>query len=141
MTRHEKYDVMMPETDGERIVYIQDGYLQRLDVQERSEPKKSPLELPSDRWRLRNRWLNPKDYIHAMDVGNDGKTALLEARGDVFLLPAEGRADAQPDPDARVRARSIRAFPPTGSGCPFSRTRAATTSSTSARSRAANGSS
>jgi tricorn protease len=88
VTRHEKYDVMMPETDGERIVYMQDGYLQQLDVKNGATIK-IPVSLPSDRWRVRNRWLNPKDYIHAMDIGNDGKNALLEARGDLFLLPVK----------------------------------------------------
>jgi tricorn protease len=88
VTRHEKYDVMMPETDGERIIYLQDGYLQLLDVKGGST-KKMPVSLPSDRWRVRNRWLNPSEYIHAMDVGGDGKTALLEARGDLFLLPVK----------------------------------------------------
>lgn len=88
VTRHEKYDVMMPETDGERIIYLQDGYLQLLDVKSGSTGK-IPVSLPSDRWRVRNRWLNPRDYIHAMDVGGDGKSALLEARGDIFLLPVK----------------------------------------------------
>jgi tricorn protease len=88
VTRHEKYDVMMPDTDGTSIIYMQDGYLRRLEVKSGTTVKIA-VDLPSDRWRLRNRWLNPKDYIHAMDVGNDGKTALLEARGDLFLLPAK----------------------------------------------------
>ncbi len=88
VTRHEKYDAMMPETDGKCIVYVQDGYLQRLDVQS-AVTVKIPLNLPSDGWRRRSRWLNPQDYIHAMDVGGDGKQALLEARGDLFLLPVK----------------------------------------------------
>jgi len=88
VTRHEKYDVMMPETDGERIIYVQDGYLHLLEVKNGST-KKTAISLPSDRWRLRNRWLNAKEYIHGMDVGGDGKTALLEARGDLFLLPVK----------------------------------------------------
>ncbi|MBE0664657.1 MAG: PD40 domain-containing protein, partial [Candidatus Aminicenantes bacterium] len=88
VTRHGKYDVMMPETDGERIIYLQDGYLHLLEVKSGST-KKIAISLPSDRWRLRNRWLNPRGYIHAMDVGGDGKTALLEARGDLFLLPVK----------------------------------------------------
>ena len=134
VTRHEKYDVMMPETDGERIVYVQDGYLNVLDIKGGSD-ENSPIDLPSDRWRLRDRWLNPKDYIHGMDVGNDGKTALLEARGDIFLLPAGKGPDAQPVADARVRARSTRASRPTASGWPFSPTAAANTSSTCRRSR------
>ena len=88
VTKHEKYDVMMPETDGQRVIYLHDGYLQLLDVKS-GLTKKTTISLPSDRWRVRNRWLNPKDYIHAMDVANDGKSALLEARGDIFLLPAK----------------------------------------------------
>ena len=83
----------MPETDGERIVYVQDGYLNVLAIKD-GTTKKLPLDLPSDRWRLRDRWINARDYIQGMDVGNDGKTALLEARGDVFLLPA-GKGSAR----------------------------------------------
>ncbi|MCU0237263.1 MAG: S41 family peptidase [Acidobacteria bacterium] len=86
VTRHEKYDVMMPETDGERIVYVQDGRLNVLALRDGSS-RPVAIELPSDRWRLRDRWVDARDYIHGMDVGNDGRFALLEARGDVFLLP------------------------------------------------------
>lgn len=87
VTRHEKYDLMMPETDGQRIVYVQDGYLHVLDIQS-GVSRQLTLDLPSDRWRLAGRWINPKDYIQGMDVANDGQQTLLEARGDVFLLPA-----------------------------------------------------
>jgi tricorn protease len=86
VTGHEKYDVMMPETDGERIVYVQDGFLHVLDIGDRSV-RKLAVDLPSDRWRLRGRWLNAGEYVQGMDVANDGKTAVLEARGDAFLLP------------------------------------------------------
>jgi tricorn protease len=87
VTRHEKYDVMMPETDGERIVYVQDGRLNVLAVRDGGS-RPLAIELPSDRWRLRDRWVDARDTIHGMDVGNDGRFALLEARGDIFLLPA-----------------------------------------------------
>jgi tricorn protease len=87
VTRHVQYDVMMPETDGQRIVYVQDGYLKLLDLGDHTA-KKITLDLPTDRWRLGGRWINPKDYIHSMDVTNDGKSALLGARGDIYLLPA-----------------------------------------------------
>jgi tricorn protease len=76
---------MMPETDGERVVYVQDGRLHVLALKD-GTTRALPLELPSDRWRLRPRWINPKSYVHGMDVADDGKNALLEARGDVFLL-------------------------------------------------------
>jgi len=86
VTAHEKYDAMMPETDGKRIVYVQDGYLRLFDVGS-GQTKKLAVTLPSDRWRLRERWIDARDFIHDMDVANDGRNVLLEARGDVFLLP------------------------------------------------------
>lgn len=107
VTRHSQYDVMMPETDGRRIVYVQDGYLHVLDTQGGGE-KKLSLVLPSDRWRLSGRWINPRDYIHGMDVANDGKSALIEARGDLFLLPVKegGTRNLTQSPGSReIQAR------------------------------------
>jgi tricorn protease len=101
VTRHEKFDVMMPETDGERVVYVQDGRLNILDVKSGSSQPLA-LELPSDRWRLRDRWVDARDTIQGMDVGNDGQTVLLEARGDVFLLPT-GKGQAPSSRGGAVR--------------------------------------
>ncbi len=86
VTAHEKYDVMMPETDGGSIVYVQDGFLHVLDVRAGSS-RKLAIDLPTDRWRRRDRWVDARGTIHGMDVGSDGKAVLLEARGDIFLLP------------------------------------------------------
>ncbi len=85
LTRHEKFDVMWPETDGQRIVYVQDGYLHLYDVAA-GTTRKLTVSLPSDRWRIRNRVLNPKSYIHSMDISNDGRTAVFAARGDAFTV-------------------------------------------------------
>ena len=43
--------------------------------------------MPSDRWALRNRVINPRDYVHTAQLADDGKTVVLEARGDVFRVP------------------------------------------------------
>jgi tricorn protease len=87
VTRYDKLDVMQPETDGRRIVYLQDGFVHVLDIAS-GQDRKLDIRVESDRWRLRDRVINPKDYIQGMTVANDGQSAVLEARGDLFLVPA-----------------------------------------------------
>ena len=86
VTSYDDFDVMMPHTDGRSIVYAQDGRIHVFDVQA-GRDRKIAVEVPSDRWALRNRVINPKDYIHSVNIGDDGKTVILEARGDVFRVP------------------------------------------------------
>jgi len=86
VTNYSDFDVMMPATDGERIVYMQDGYIHILDPKT-NQSKKIQVLLPSDRWALRNKIINPRDFIHSVNVSNDGKLAVLEARGDIFTIP------------------------------------------------------
>ncbi len=88
LTDYSDFDVMWPETDGEQIVYIQNGYINIFDTKTNSA-KKISVMIPSDRWALRDRVINPKDYIHSMNISNDGQTVLLEARGDIFTLPTK----------------------------------------------------
>ena len=110
LTRYDKLDVMMPDTDGRRIVYVQDGYLHVFDVAGGSD-RKIDVQVQSDRWRLRTRVINPKEYIHDMNVANDGQSALLEARGDLFLLPAGKGQTQEPLRDARQPGALPRPLP------------------------------
>ena len=88
LTNYSDFDVMWPETDGENIVYVQDGYINIFDVKA-NQSKKISIIVPSDRWTLRDRVINPKEYIHSMNISNDGNITVLEARGDVFVIPAK----------------------------------------------------
>jgi len=85
VTAYGDFDVMMPNTDGRSIVYVQDGRLHVLDVASGRDERLS-VKVPSDRWALRDRVINPRDYLHSAHVGDDGKTVVLEARGDVFRV-------------------------------------------------------
>jgi tricorn protease len=86
VTNYGDFDVMMPNTDGRSIVYVQNGRLHVFDVGS-GQDRKMAVEVPSDRWALRNRVINPRDYIHTAMVADDGKSVVLEARGDVFRVP------------------------------------------------------
>jgi tricorn protease len=105
VTKYADFDVQMPSTDGKRIVYMQAGYLHVLDAATNAE-KKIAVDIPSDRWQLAERTVNPRDFIQSMAVSNDGKTAVFEARGDIYLCSTDG---AQPPqnltntPDSRER--------------------------------------
>ncbi len=92
LTHYNKLDVMMAGHDGSRMVYVQNGILHVLDVATASVQNLS-VTVPSDRWRMRNRIINPKEYVHFMDVASDGETALLEARGDVYVIPSDKKED------------------------------------------------
>ncbi len=80
------FDVMMPSTDGTRIVYMYNGYIQVMDIATGTTTQLQ-VNVPSDRWLTRNRYINPREYIHSADISADGKTVVLEARGDVFVSP------------------------------------------------------
>jgi len=88
VTMYSDFDVMMPNTDGRSIVYVQDGYIRLLDLQS-AQSRKIAVLVPSDRWALRDRAINPRDYIHYVKIADDGKAVVLEARGDVFTVPVE----------------------------------------------------
>jgi len=91
VTAFDRLDVHMPSTDGKSIVFVQAGALKVLDVATR-KVRELPVEVPSDRWQLAERTINPVDYIHAMGASDDGKAAVFEARGDVFVVPADENA-------------------------------------------------
>jgi len=88
ITSYDTVDLMMPSTDGKRIVYLNDGFLHVYDVAGGSS-RKLRVEIASDRWYLRERTINPKEYLHDVDASNDGKKVLLEARGDLFVSPTD----------------------------------------------------
>jgi tricorn protease len=85
------FDVQMPETDGSSIVFVQAGHLFLLDTAT-NKARRVDVQVPSDRWQLAERTINPSDYIQAMGASNDGKAAVFEARGDIYLVTTD---DAQ----------------------------------------------
>ncbi len=85
------FDVQMPDTDGKSIVFMQGGSLFLLDTAT-NKARRVAVEMPTDRWALADRTINPRDYIQSMAVGNDGKAAVFEARGDIFYVSTDDGA-------------------------------------------------
>ena len=90
VTKYGDYDVMWPSTDRKQIVFVQNGYLNLLDPKS-GTAKKLTIPVAMDSWKLQDRWINPSDYIHFMDVSNDGKQILLTVRGDLFRLALDDK--------------------------------------------------
>ena len=128
VTSYTDFDVMSPSTDGKRIVYVQSGYLYVLDTATGSS-RKVQVSIPSEDWRLQDRWINPSEYLHFVDVAGNGKAVVAEARGDVFHLAL---ADKETLPRNLTRTPGVREdtprLSPDGRGSPTSRTRRASTS-------------
>ncbi len=88
ITAYGDFDVMMPSTDGKRIVYVHSGDIHVFDTASRKDTRIA-VTIPSDRWMTRTRSIDAKDFIHAVDLSGDGKQAVIEARGDLYALTPE----------------------------------------------------
>ncbi len=88
LTSYNDVDVMMPSTDGKTIVFLHDGFIHLMNVAS-GEVKKTSVHCPSDRWTVRQKFINPKEYILGINASNDGKKVAVEARGDIFVIPVE----------------------------------------------------
>jgi tricorn protease len=93
LTSFQDFDVQWPATDGHRVVFVQGGYLQVLDL---ADGASRPLAItaPSDGWRWAPRTVNAKTDIQSVQLAADGKELVLEARGDVFRLPTDSAKPA-----------------------------------------------
>ncbi|HEY3384705.1 MAG TPA: S41 family peptidase [Vicinamibacterales bacterium] len=88
VTSFDDFDVQWPTTDGKRIVFVRAGRLHVFDPAA-GTTRAIEVDIASDRWQLADRTVNARDYIQSFSVSNDGRTAVFEARGDIFLVPTD----------------------------------------------------
>jgi tricorn protease len=94
LTDFRDFDVQQPGTDGQTVVFQQAGYLTALDLATK-KTWRVDLRCAADGWKVAPRTVNPKEWIQSMALGDHGKTAVFEARGDVFTVPIARAAEAQ----------------------------------------------
>jgi tricorn protease len=109
LTAFKDFDVQWPSTDGRRVVFVKGGYLHLLDLAS-GAAKRLDITAASDGWRWAPRVVNAKDTIQSVRLAQGGKNLVLEARGEVFVLPTD--AAKQPlnltaTPGARERFPEI----------------------------------
>ena len=88
ITHHQEYDVLWPSGENGKIVYENGGYIYLLDL-ETEKYNRIPIELNFDNPHLLPYFKNVKDNITRFDISPSGKQVVFEARGEIFLVPAE----------------------------------------------------
>jgi len=88
VTDFKDYDIHFPSAGPEEIVFEAGGnlYLYKFSTRQVNEVK---ISLVSDRATLKPKIEKAEKYIQHADLSPDGNRVLLEARGDIFSLPAE----------------------------------------------------
>jgi tricorn protease len=96
VTHFSDYDVDWPSLGDDGIVFQQGGALYVLDLPSEQLHKLS-VDVPDDGMQTNPRYVDASKYIQSndpaggpnFDVSPNGKRALIQARGDIFTLPAE----------------------------------------------------
>ena len=88
ITNHSDYDVHFPSNSEEDIVYEAGGkiYLLNLSTEVADEIK---IRITSDMITLKERKESVESYIQSGAISPDGNRAVIQARGEIFSLPAE----------------------------------------------------
>lgn len=88
VSNYKDADIKWPSTDGETIVYEQDGYLWSFDIASQKTVKLNPMVL-SDNVASRSQFRNVAGGISGLSLSPSGVRVAVEARGDIFSLPAK----------------------------------------------------
>jgi len=87
-TYHTDWDVEFPEIGDDRIVYGCRGYLWVYDILT-GKSERLTINIPSDRWRMRDLYVRPGGYLQEIGLGKDGKYCVVQSRGDIYLVATE----------------------------------------------------
>ena len=88
LTHFSKLDVLWPSGQNGQLVFENDGYLYKLNL-ETGESEKITVNIHFDNPNLVSYFKNVKNHIHSYTISPTGKRALFDARGDIFSVPAE----------------------------------------------------
>ena len=88
LTPFKDWDVESPSYGHGKIVYVCGGFLWLYDTQSRQN-RKLEITVPSDRWQMRDFHIKPGEFVADASPFPDGKKALVEARGDLYVVDTE----------------------------------------------------
>jgi tricorn protease len=88
VTKYEDYDVEYPSTDGKRIVFQHGNGLALYDVTN-GQTRDLQFQLATDRIHTRPKRVAAAGALADADLGPTGKRLVIEARGQLFSVPAE----------------------------------------------------
>jgi tricorn protease len=88
LTHYEEYDVKWPSLGPEAIAYENGGLLYAYDLK-KNEPRQIPIFVASDEVTARPEFKPAANRLNWFEISPTGARAVVEARGEVFTLPAE----------------------------------------------------
>lgn len=88
VTKFTEYDVKWPSIGGDAIVFENGGWLYVMDLPSEKATKLSVL-VPDDKPGARAEYRAVGQWLTGMDLSPSAKRAVLEARGELFSVPAE----------------------------------------------------
>ncbi len=88
VTHFTDYDVKWPGIGGDAIVFENGGYLYVMDLPG-EQPARIHVMVPTDKPGARPEYRSVSQWINGFDLSPSGKRAVLEARGELFTVPAE----------------------------------------------------
>lgn len=93
ITQHADFDVKWPSigpgpNDQGEIVYQQGSDLWLLDLKTK-DAKTVDVQIPGDQPRLRKQLVDVSEYITSASISPSGKRVAIEARGDIWTVPAK----------------------------------------------------
>ena len=88
ITNETDWDILSAAGYGDRIVYEAGGRLKQIDAAG-GDVQMLDISLNPDLPQLRAGWKSASSNIQGIDISPNGKRALVNARGEVFTVPAE----------------------------------------------------
>ncbi len=99
VTKHRDYDVKWPSVGPDAIVYQYGPELRLLDLKS-EQSKKVDVRIPGDHTKIRPQLFDEAVQVQDGGISATGKRAVVQARGDIWTVPAENgmpRAIARTD--------------------------------------------
>ena len=110
-TRHDGLDAQTPSLSNGKVVYQLGADLRLFDIQA-NQDRAVPIRLVSDFDHLRERWVKtPMEWVTSAHLSPTGDRIVLNARGQLFVAPAQQGRIVEATRDAKVRYRMGRFFP------------------------------
>lgn len=110
-TRHAGFDAQSPSLAHGRIAYQLGADLRLYDIQ-KNEDRAVPIRLVSDFDQMRERWVRtPMEWVTSAHLSPTGDRVVLNARGQLFVAPAQQGRTVEATRDKKVRYRVGRFFP------------------------------
>jgi tricorn protease len=110
-TTHDGLDAQSPSLSNGRIAYQLGADIRVYDI-EKNQDRAVPIRLISDFDQLRERWIKtPMDWVASVHLSPTGDRLVLNARGQLFVVPAQQGRIVEATRDKKIRYRVGRFFP------------------------------